>query len=154
MGEVALRSNDGEGKPGRTEPPCNDKQALCQSDAVAAPVNPRQRPCPLRRFAPAPPRGEPLTRRGSFTECESLSLWERWHCEAMTERASPAGQSRHAAISRPSVRAMLSPRLRVRASDLALSVTFGDSSPKGGAFDGEGYCRRRSQKIETRGIKR
>ena len=72
----------------------------------------------------------------------------------MTERASPAGQSCHAAISRPSVRAMLLPRLQVRVSVLALSVTFGDSSPKGGAFDGESYCQRCSQKIETRGIKR
>ena len=71
-----------------------------------------------------------------------------------TERASPAGQSCHAAISRPSVRAMLLPRLQVRVSVLALSVTFGDSSPKGGASDEEGYCRRCSQKIETRGIKR
>ena len=26
--------------------------------------------------------------------CQSLSLWERWHCEAMTERASPARKSR------------------------------------------------------------
>ena len=23
----------------------------------------------------------------NVTECQSLSLWERWHCEAMTERA-------------------------------------------------------------------
>ena len=88
------------------------------------------------------------------TPPESLSLWERWHCGAMTERASPAGQSCYAAISRPFVRAMLLPRLQVRVSVLALSVTFGDSSPKGGAFDEEGCCQRCSQKIETRGIKR
>ena len=30
----------------------------------------------------------------SFPACQSLSPWERWHCEAMTERASPAGKSR------------------------------------------------------------
>ena len=72
------------------------------------------------------------------TPPESLSLWERWHCGAMTERASPAGQSCHAAISRPFVRAMLLPCLQVRVSVLALSVTFGDSSPKGGASDEEG----------------
>ena len=35
MGEVALRSNDGEGKPGTKEPPRSDKQALCQSDTIA-----------------------------------------------------------------------------------------------------------------------
>ena len=40
--------------------------------------------------------------------CQSLSLWERWHCEAMTERASPAGKSRCAAMGRLFVRAMLS----------------------------------------------
>ena len=38
MGEVALRRNDGEGKPGTKEPLRSDGQALCQSDAVAVPV--------------------------------------------------------------------------------------------------------------------
>ena len=36
-------------------------------------------------------------RKGVFLRlaaCQSLSLWERWHCEAMTERASPARKSR------------------------------------------------------------
>ena len=37
LGEVALRSNDGEGKPGRKEPLRNDGQALCQSDTIAVP---------------------------------------------------------------------------------------------------------------------
>jgi hypothetical protein len=32
---VALRSNDGEGKPGTKEPLHSDKQALCQSDTIA-----------------------------------------------------------------------------------------------------------------------
>ena len=35
LGEVALRSNDGEGKPGRKEPLRGDRQALCQSDTIA-----------------------------------------------------------------------------------------------------------------------
>ena len=35
LGEVALRSNDGEGKPGTKEPLRSDGQALCQSDAIA-----------------------------------------------------------------------------------------------------------------------
>ena len=52
----------------------------------------------------------------------------------MTERASPSLKSRHTAISRLSVRAMLSLCLRVLASILALSVTFGDSSPRGRAI--------------------
>ena len=52
---------------------------------------------------------------------ESLSLWERWHCEAMTERASPARKSRCAAMGRLFVRAMLSLCLCFPASGLALS---------------------------------
>ena len=57
---VALRSNDGEGKLLSREPPHSDKLSLCQSDTIAAPALLRQRPCPLRRFAPALPRGEPF----------------------------------------------------------------------------------------------
>ena len=52
---------------------------------------------------------------------QSLSLWERWHCKAMTERASPSPKSRRAAISCLFVRAILSLRLRFSASVLALS---------------------------------
>ena len=51
----------------------------------------------------------------------------------MTERASPSPGSRHAAMGRLFVRAMLSLHLLFFVSVLALSVTFGDSSPKGGA---------------------
>ena len=47
LGEVALRSNDGEGKPVSQEPPYSDKQALRQSDAIAVPASPRQHPSPL-----------------------------------------------------------------------------------------------------------
>ena len=61
-----------------------------------------------------------------------LSLWESWR-EA-PERASPARQSRHTAIGRLFVRAMLSLCLRFSVSILALSVTFGDTSPKGRGF--------------------
>ena len=35
LGEVALRSNDGEGKPGTEESLRSDRQALCQSDTIA-----------------------------------------------------------------------------------------------------------------------
>ena len=60
---------------------------------AAAPTAP---PCfrHWRRSSPLPLVGEPLAKRRSFPPCQSLSLWERWHCEAMTERASPAGKSR------------------------------------------------------------
>jgi len=113
--------------------PHSDKQALWQSDAIAAPALLCQRPCPLRRSAPALPKGEPWAKRAGFAGCKSLSPWERWHRAAMTERASPSPESRHAAISCLFGRAMLSLRLLFFVSVLALSVTFGDSSPKGGA---------------------
>ena len=48
--------------------------------------------------------------------------------QAMTERASPSPESRHAAISRFFGRAMLSLRLLSSVSVLALSVTFGDTA--------------------------
>ena len=66
MGEVALRSNDGEGKPVSREPPRSDKQALRQSDTIAALMILRQHPCPLRRFALALPEGEPLACRSAL----------------------------------------------------------------------------------------
>ena len=53
--------------------------------------------------------------------------------QSETERASPSPESRYAAISRFFDRAMLSLRLFLSVSVLALSVTFGDSSPKGRA---------------------
>ena len=51
----------------------------------------------------------------------------------MTERASPSPESRRTVINWLFGRAMLSLRLLFSVSILALSVTFGDSSPKGGA---------------------
>ena len=51
-----------------------------------------------------------------------------------TERVSRLSQSRCAAISWLFGRAILSLRLRFSVSVLALSVTFGDSSPRGRAF--------------------
>ena len=66
LGEVALRSNDGEGKPGTKESLRSDGQALCQSDTIdvselfvgvlALSVG----------LAPAPPKGEPLACRSAF----------------------------------------------------------------------------------------
>ena len=67
LGEVALRSNDGEGKPVSQEPPRSDRQALCRSDTIAVqsclaaslPSQSGLRP-------PAPPKGEPLAGRATF----------------------------------------------------------------------------------------
>ena len=51
-----------------------------------------------------------------------------------TERASPGQKSFCAAISRFFVRAILSLCFYISVSNLALSVTFGDTSPKGRGF--------------------
>ena len=53
---------------------------------------------------------------------------ERLRGQARRERTA------YAAISRLFVRAILSPRPRITVSILALSVTFGDTSPKGRGF--------------------
>ena len=50
-----------------------------------------------------------------------LSLWERWHCGAMTERASRLSESLCAARSSTFVRARLSLCLHALVSTLALS---------------------------------
>ena len=71
LGEVALRSNDGEGKPGRKEPLRSDGQALCQSDTIAVPelfVSGLALSVSLR--SPALPKGEPLPERAS------VNLWK------------------------------------------------------------------------------
>ena len=76
---VALRSNDGEGKPGTKEPLRSDGQAFCQSDTIAVPVILGQRPSPLSLVAsssPAPPKGEPLAGRLTFP-CHACGPPER-----------------------------------------------------------------------------
>ena len=65
-----------------------------------------------------PAKGSPYGRAGERSE---------------TERASPSLKSRRTVINCLFDRAMLSLRLFFSVSVLALSVTFGDSSPKGGA---------------------
>ena len=68
---------------------------------------------------------------------KSLSLWERWHCEAMTERASPARKSRRRSdrqalcqsdtIAAPVI-------LGQQPSPLSLVALLLASSPRGRAF--------------------
>ena len=59
--------------------------------------------------------------RGSDAECQSLSLWERWHAAGVTERASPSPKSCRVAISRLFVGAILSRSAELFGSILALS---------------------------------
>ena len=59
--------------------------------------------------------------RDNPSAAKSLSLWERWHCGAMTERASRLSESLCAARSSAFVRARLSLCLHALVSTLALS---------------------------------
>ena len=63
---VALRSNDGEGKPGTKEHLHSDKHWLLIESSYRCVFVLSQHPCPLRRSAPAPPKGEPLAGRATF----------------------------------------------------------------------------------------
>ena len=58
---------------------------------------------------------------GNEAECQSLSLWERWHAAGVTERASPSPKSCRVAISRLFVGAILSRSAELFGSILALS---------------------------------
>ena len=54
-----VTEGDGEGKPFTIKPLHSDKQTFCQSDTIVALPILCQHPCPLRRSAPALPKGEP-----------------------------------------------------------------------------------------------
>ena len=55
-------------------------------------------------YAPALPKGEPLAWRQSLRFRQSLSLWERWICEAKTERARTLSKKAHPRTARRAVR--------------------------------------------------
>ena len=63
---VALRSNDGEGKPGTKGPLRSDKQLFCQSDIIAVSELFGSGLALSGADAPAPPKGEPLACRSGF----------------------------------------------------------------------------------------
>jgi hypothetical protein len=86
LGEVALRSNDGEGKPGRKEPLRSDGQALCQSDAIAVPVILGQQPCPLSLVAlllASSPKGGAIGMSASFRLDERSAISRKQQCSAV-----------------------------------------------------------------------
>ena len=70
---------DGEGKDAAGNTQAQRQHRSDKEPAYRCAAALTQAACPLRRFAPAPPKGEPWAKRRSLTECESLSLWERWH---------------------------------------------------------------------------
>ena len=86
LGEVALRSNDGEGKPGRKEPLRSDRQAFCQSDTIAVSGIRRQRPSPLSLVAlllASSPKGGALGMSASFRLDERSTISRKQQCSAV-----------------------------------------------------------------------
>ena len=61
-----VTEGDGEGKPGTKEHLHSDKHWLLIESSYRCVFVLSQYPCPLRRFAPAPPKGEPLACRSGF----------------------------------------------------------------------------------------
>ena len=99
LGEVARRSRDGEGKDADKKQktqrykPCLSETSYRNAAGVISPGLPSQalarqlsqRESPWQRGFVFDETDLRLLK--NVTECQSLSLWERWHCEAMTERA-------------------------------------------------------------------
>ena len=83
---------------------------------------------------------------GSGPACQWLPLWGSWRAKARLRGQARHERTAHAAISRLFVRAMLSLRPRITVSILALSVTCGDTSPKGRGFVRTGKVCKKSQK--------
>ena len=95
---------------------------------------------PSQALRASSPKGGAFSRRQTFRYIQNLSLWERWHREAMTERASPLTAAQGLGLDRASDRAALpqgsaEQRRSVLASVLALSGRLtASSSPKGRAL--------------------
>ena len=65
LGEVARRRRDGEGKPVSREPPRSDRQALCQSDTIAA-QSCLAASLPSQALRASSPKGGAIGRPGHF----------------------------------------------------------------------------------------
>ena len=87
---VVLRSDDGEGKPGTKEHLHSDKHWLLIESSYRCVFVLSQRPCPLRRSAPAPPKGEPLACRSGFHW--TLKARRGAKGRALLQRAAASGQ--------------------------------------------------------------
>ena len=87
---------------------------------------------------------------GSGPACQWLPLWGSWRAKARLRGQARHERTAHAAISRLFVRAILSPRPRITVSILALSVTCGDTSPKGRGFVRTGkVCKNCKNPLQT-----
>ena len=102
LGEVASHSDDGEGEPAcAVVQPCGSTQSRplgeggCERREQTGRVRATHPLSHGLRRAGSPKR-EPLAKpdtlrlkQETLPPCQGLSLWERWHRTAMTERASP-----------------------------------------------------------------
>ena len=141
LGEVALRSNDGEGKDAAKEPdtqryaPCLSEPSYRNAAGVISPGLPSQ--ALARQLSQ---RGSPWQRGFVFDEtdwgllenvpdCQSLSLWER--CLRSRRRGQGCCQrARHTAIRTLLVRAIVSQRRWSNFTGLALSGADAPAPPK------------------------
>ena len=143
LGEVALRSNDGEGKPVSREPLRSDGQAFCQSDTIRSVRAVWQQPCPLSRACARqlPQRGSPWhvgqlsSGRAKHNVSEAAVLrclgQRQLDKERCPEAAVPVSKARPLAPYRASVVQWKVTR-PAKASPLGRGVTEGDGEGKPG----------------------
>ena len=91
LGEVARRRRDGEGKPVSQELPRSDKHWLLIELSYRCIFVLSQHPCPLRRYAPAPPKGEPLAGRATSYWMPEARYGAKGR--ALLQRAAASGQA-------------------------------------------------------------
>ena len=91
LGEVARHRRDGEGKPGTKEHLHSDKHWLLIESSYRCIFVLSQHPCPLRRYAPAPPKGEPLAGRATSYWTPEARYGAKGR--ALLQRAAASGQA-------------------------------------------------------------
>ena len=97
---------------------------------------------PSQALRASSPKGGAFSRRKTSRYIQNLSLWERWHREAMTERASPLTAAHCVSLDCTYDRAIITPTFRKAQPNQAHSFLSASSpsqalrasSPKGGAF--------------------
>ena len=106
---------------------------------------------PSQALRASSPKGRAFSRRQTFRYIQNLSLWERWHREAMTERASPLTAAHRVRLDCACDGAIITPTFRKAQPNQehsflpasSPSQALRASSPKGGAL-GKGVKSERS----------
>ena len=139
---------DGEGKPGTKEHLHSDKHWLLIESSYRCVFVLSQRPCPLRRSAPAPPKGEPLACRSGFPSYNlSVSLRSTAPlvgeplAKPFTLRGLPKPPLGRGGGSASALTERLSPAATLTQAACPLSLTPFASSPRGGALGRPGHFR-------------